>query len=549
LNEPTIHKAVLYARVSTGRQAEKDLSIPDQIAQLKEYCSSRHIQITGEFIDPGRSGTNDNRPMFREMIAQITQGIEPVDAIIVHSLSRAFRSVNDLAAYVKQLREVGTRLISITQELDETPYGDFMRLVQGFVDQQNSAENSKHVKRTQRANARLGFFNGSRPPYGYRAAESKVIGRDGFRKILVIDEEEAKIIRKIYDLYEGVMEPAIGMKKIVERLNDISLYRGRSWLVQEVHRILSDTVYCGTYLYGARNRRTRPARPSQKTLEDDGPIEVSVPPIIDKDRFNRIKVTRSERSPRKRPPLYVTPRSLLTGLCRCGFCSRSMIITTGKNGRYRYLKCTGRNAISNTVCSSPNLPLRQFERVVIETITETVLTEDRILAILDDCRANVDSLAANQSDEVRVATRHLHDLRQRLSRLYKLVEEDKIRIDATLSKRIEFFQDGIDATEEELSVMKVPVAFPKALLKSIDVPEFRRIVVNALSDTTSEEAKKFMHLFVKEIKVYRDECTISGENLAVLEGLLAQQRELTPSVPSFMRNWRKVCLPIYVVTY
>ena len=51
----------LYARVSTPRQAEKDLSIPDQLRQMREYCKARNLPIAYEYIEPGVTGTDDRR--------------------------------------------------------------------------------------------------------------------------------------------------------------------------------------------------------------------------------------------------------------------------------------------------------------------------------------------------------------------------------------------------------------------------------------------------------------------------------------------------------
>src|SRR5690554_6008838 len=102
--------------------------------------------------------------------------------------------------------------------------------------------------------------------------------------------------------------------------------------------------------------------------EENSFIAVPVPAIVDKDRFLRIAATRAARSPRKTPPLHVTPRTLLTGLCKCGYCKSSMCITTGKGGRYRYLKCTNRNSVSNSICGSPNVPYERFEKLILGCI-------------------------------------------------------------------------------------------------------------------------------------------------------------------------------------
>ena len=68
----------LYARVSTPRQAEKDLSIPDQLRQLREYCKAHNLPIAAEYIEPGASATDDRRPVFQQMIADAGQDPRPM---------------------------------------------------------------------------------------------------------------------------------------------------------------------------------------------------------------------------------------------------------------------------------------------------------------------------------------------------------------------------------------------------------------------------------------------------------------------------------------
>lgn len=246
---------VLYARVSTERQAIKDLSIPDQLKRMRAYCEAHNYQILDEYIDEGRTATNDNRPAFQAMMERVTSQNEPVHAIIVHSFSRAHRNLTNLALYLQKLRAVGTRFLSVTQEVDDSPIGKFVTFFYGLVDEMNSAENSKHVTRAREENARRGFFNGSIPPYGYKAVETKVVGRTGYRKTLVIHEEEAAIVREIYDIYEGLTPCGpMGMKKIVAHLNAKCLCRGKLWSIQRIQRILSDEVYTGIYNFGARTK-------------------------------------------------------------------------------------------------------------------------------------------------------------------------------------------------------------------------------------------------------------------------------------------------------
>ncbi len=62
----------LYARVSTVKQAEKGLSIPDQLRQLRDWCKVNGYTVGEEYIEAGESATDDKRPAFQQMIAETT---------------------------------------------------------------------------------------------------------------------------------------------------------------------------------------------------------------------------------------------------------------------------------------------------------------------------------------------------------------------------------------------------------------------------------------------------------------------------------------------
>ncbi|WP_087723528.1 recombinase family protein [Pandoraea sp. PE-S2T-3] len=536
----------LYARVSTERQAVKDLSIPDQLNRMRMYCESRNFVVLDEYVDEGRTATDDNRPAFQAMIDSVMNNDKKIHAIVVHSFSRAFRNVTDLALYLRSLSQAGTRLISVTQDVDDSPIGRFVTLFYGLVDEMNSAENSKHVKRALKENARRGFFNGSRPPYGYRTTETKVIGRTGYRKILALDDDEAAIVREIFDLYEGVGVPApMGMRKIVEYMNAKCLCRGQLWRVQKIQKILSDPVYTGVFEFGARwklhNRNTMPSGSYGVALDkdDDSVVSVPVPVIVDKDRFQRVEVRRAARAPRNTPPLHVAPRTLLTGLCHCGYCQSSMHIVTGKSGRYRYLKCSRRHTISGSICRSPNVPYERFEKMILKTVAEHVLSERKLKTILDDCCTHADRFAKHQGTERRQITDARAKVERKLTNLYRLVEDEKVRIDGSLGRRIQSWQDELKNLTVKLNSIRVPVTLSANIANSIDVGTFRAAAIALLEDSSSDDARAFMHLVVGEIRVYADEASVSGPNIGVLEAALAHMRATMPAVPSFMSNWRR----------
>jgi DNA invertase Pin-like site-specific DNA recombinase len=106
-------KAVLYARVSSEKQAEKDLSISAQLKALRKYASDKGFEIVREFVDEAESARTANRPAFQEMIALARQKTKPFDAILVWKLSRFARNREDSIVFKSLLRKKGIQVISI----------------------------------------------------------------------------------------------------------------------------------------------------------------------------------------------------------------------------------------------------------------------------------------------------------------------------------------------------------------------------------------------------------------------------------------------------
>lgn len=205
VHSPIVHnpnvtlRAALYLRVSTTRQAEHDVSIPDQKRQGEAYCQERGYQLVETFVEPGNSATNDRRPEFQRMIEAATAKPASFDVVVVHSFSRFFRDEFEMEYYYRKLAKNGVKLVSITQELGDDPIHDMMRRIMSLFDEYQSKENAKHVLRALKENARQGFWNGSLPPIGYRVVAAEQRGAK-VKKKLEIDPLHADTIRLIYRL-------------------------------------------------------------------------------------------------------------------------------------------------------------------------------------------------------------------------------------------------------------------------------------------------------------------------------------------------------------
>ncbi len=271
----------LYARVSTTRQVEKDLSIPDQLRQMREWCQRNGHVVAVEYVEAGASATDDRRPEFQKLISDATTKPAPYDAVIVHSLSRFFRDFLEFALYERRLLKAGVKLISITQQTSDDPAGEMARRIFSMFDEYQSKENSKHTLRAMKENAKQGYFNGSRPPFGLKKIELDLPAAKGKKKKLVIDEIEAPIVRRIFDMYlNGMNGEEMGCKQIATYFNERDqLLRGAKWTRTRVHQMLCDTAYYGEYIFNKMNSRSNTLKPVEER------VLVQIEPIIDKEAF------------------------------------------------------------------------------------------------------------------------------------------------------------------------------------------------------------------------------------------------------------------------
>jgi site-specific DNA recombinase len=307
-------RAALYLRVSTTRQAEVDLSIPDQQAQTSAYCARRGWRVVAEYVEPGASAMDDHRREFQRMIERACDDDRPIDMIVVHSFSRFFRDAFGLEMYVRKLAKHGVRLVSITQELGDDPAQVMMRQVIALFDEYQSRENGKHVLRAMKENARQGFYNGSPLPLGYALSEVEKRGHRTKKK-LVVDLVEAETVRLIYGLYlEGEAgRGPMGVKEVTKVLNSRGLRTrlGARFGVGSVHRILTNPVYVGRWRFNQREAKTGRAKAENEV------IEIAVPAIIERNIFDKVQTSLAARDPRVLPPRVVTGPILLTGRTSC----------------------------------------------------------------------------------------------------------------------------------------------------------------------------------------------------------------------------------------
>jgi len=116
-------RAVIYARVSSGLQADLGTSIPSQIKICKEYAEKNNFKIVKIYTDEGKSARSDERAAFQEMIEDAKKNPPTFETILIYNQSRFSRNVLDALTYKNLLKNYGVNVVSVTEPFDEESIG------------------------------------------------------------------------------------------------------------------------------------------------------------------------------------------------------------------------------------------------------------------------------------------------------------------------------------------------------------------------------------------------------------------------------------------
>ena len=528
-----VKRAALYARVSTTRQAEHDLSIPDQVNQLKAYCDRKGWVVAETYIEPGASALDENRPIFQNMIAAATSQARPYDYIVVHSFSRFSRNSMHSQLYSHKLKKAGALLISITQELSDDATGTLVQTILNAVDQMNSSENAKHTHRAMMENARQGFWNGSRPPFGYSLAVKERRGNKD-KKVLVIQEEEAKIVRQLFDLYLGRQGRPLGLKSICTYFNDRGiLRRGHKWGIGSLQDLITSPTYCGRHYFNRMDTRKGQVRPDSEC------IEVAVPAIISEDDYNNVQAALEQRSPRKTPPRVVNGPTMLAGVVRCEHCGAAMIQNTGKGGKYRYYACSNALKKGKTVCIGHRIPMDKLDGIVLEHIGSKIFDPERLETVLQTYIEAQASGTALRKERLRQLRQSKSDVEASKMRLITLVENGTMEPDdPSLKERMTQLKLQSSDLNREIESLQTSLLSGAPTIGSDRIHALAEQMRERFRSGPPELRQAYMRLLLDSVVVGPGKISLTGSN-AVLERLAANGASSSASeVLSFALKWR-----------
>ena len=527
-------RAALYLRVSTARQAEHDVSIPDQKRQGEAYCETRGLHLVETYIEPGASATNDRRPEFQRMIEAGTSRPAPFDVVVVHSFSRFFRDHFELEFYVRKLAKNGVKLVSITQEMGDDPMHVMMRQIMALFDEYQSKENAKHVMRALKENARQGFWNGSLPPIGYRTVAAEQRGAKVKKKI-EIDPLHADTVRLIYRLaLEGDGTTGqMGVKNIVSYLNSRRIFTrdGGRWGIGQVHRILTRRTYMGEHEFNKRSK-TKELKPTSEI------VTVPVPPIIDRETFEAVQKLLKARNPKVMPARVISGPTMLTGLIHCAKCGGAMTIRTGKGGRYRYYACSMKARQGPTACEGMAVPMEKLDDLVVNHLEKQLLQPERLETVLAAALDRREEHAERRREHIAELNKRSAESELRLKRLYDAIESGIADLDdPALKDRI----DGLKAIRDQA---KTDADRAQAMLqnsgqKAVTPQMLRKFATTARERIRLESGgyrRDHLRALAQRVEVAEGEVRIMGSKSRLLQTLVAGSG--VNSVPTQGLKWR-----------
>ena len=527
----------IYARVSTGRQAENELSIPDQLRQMRQWAERNGHVVVKEYIEAGASATDDKRPVFQDMMTDATfRNPAPFQLIVVHSFSRFFRDMIEAALYQKKLGKNGVKLVSITQHTNDDPAGEMQQRIIMMFDEYQSKENAKHTLRGMQENARQGYFNGSKAPFGYKTIDAGQAGgaRGRMKKKLAIYEPEAEIVRELFTHYtQGINAPRIGMKEIAKTFNQRGLsMRGKPWRVQTVQLILSSTTYAGIHTFNRVDSKT------MKRKDESEWIKIPVPAIVEQDTFDRATKLRSAMTPKMCAPRRETSPNLLTGILKCDCCGATMVLQTAKNNRYRYYKCSSRISKGNTVCTSKSYPMERLDNLVLDAFKDKIYTSEYIREVVDDFRKHSSRNGGEDKIRQKKLESELKDIDQAETKLIEAIEKGILELDDKLKARAQQHKARREAITAELATLQRQHQTPLQTLTPQKIEAVARVLNNRFS-SSSPFSRAYLKATVSEIRVTGDFLKLSGHhhtmaNLVAANGQIDADGQVLGSIP----EWR-----------
>ncbi len=404
--------AVIYLRVSTKEQAEKGgeaegYSIPAQREACRRKAASLKAAVIEEFPERGESAKTADRPELQRLLEFVTE--HPVKYVIVHKVDRLARNRADDVAISLAIRQAGAELVSVSENIDETPSGLLLHGIMSSIAEFYSRNLAAEVIKGSTQKAKNGGTP-TRAPLGYRHVRRMDNGYEV--RTIEVDPERGPLMAWAFKAY------ATGDWTILTLLAELTR-RGLTTAPgprtpskplsdSQFHALLRHPYYMGLVRY--------------RGAIYPGKHEALVTP----DTWQKVQDLLSAKNlageKQREHPHY------LKGSIHCGTCGARLIVNYAKGRRggiYPYFVCIGRQKDKHS-CSQRALRIELIEEAVADYYATVQLPEDELVTL----RAFLEEELSN----LRLDAEHERTAQERHKR--KLEGERKALLDAHLAEAV-----------------------------------------------------------------------------------------------------------------
>ena len=500
----------LYCRLSQEDENKGDSnSIQNQRSILEKYAKDNGFENIQIFIDDGYSGVSFNRPDFQRLLEMMEQG--KVATLITKDLSRLGRNYIEVGNYTEMLfPRWNVRYIAVNDNYDSLySEGNEFAPFKNLFNEWFARDTSKKIRAVVKAKAERGERVSTQIPYGYKK-DPDVKGH------LLIDEETAPIVRRIFELCAQGMGPTnIGnvlrnekiFKPTIRRYHEQGIYgtvtdtdKPYGWTAETIGRILKNEVYLGHTI----NCRTRVISYKDKRQVDvpkneQYRFENTHEAIIDQETWDAVQKVREGK--RRRNNMGAIDK--YSGLLYCADCGSKLYFVRGKSIKpsdYNFICSRYRKHIGEQLCTAHRIREVALDEIILEEIRRIsyyARTKTREFVEF----INKKSSSENRR-ELTAKTNELAKLEKRnaeLNTLFKRLYEDNV-LGKITNEQFRMLSDGYNAEQrtiaDQIPILQKQIEDLKA--SSTNVERFVTISnkYTDLQDLTPEILRTFVDKIV-----------------------------------------------------
>lgn len=510
-------KCYIYTRVSTAMQVD-GYSLEAQKERLMKFAEFQEMEVVREYCDAGKSGKSiTGRPEFQRMLQDVSEERDGVAFILVFKLSRFGRNAADVLNSLQFIQDYGVNLICVEDGIDSSK--DSGKLTITVLSAVAEIERENILVQTmegRKQKAREGKWNGGQAPFGYDL--------DSKNSTLVVNEEEAEIVRIIYDKF---VHTDMGADAICNYLNQRG-YTKKKVRGHELNyfarglimKILDNPVYTGKIAYGKnvmeKVKGTRDEYRRVKTddyLLADGLHEA----IVDEETWEAAREKRKRTGVKWNKTHSLEHEHILSGLLKCPVCGAGMAGTVRrrknkKSGEYKddfYYRCQHRRKIDEEHFCDFKPSLNQNEiNAEVEWFIRGMIADERFHEYIGErLQEKVDvSNLEEERDQLKGQLQQVVGAKNKLLVMLDALDAG----DKHYARKFQDMQDRLDNLYDRISGFENEIADVEEKIKAaygrqISEKQLYQILQKfdiLYAEMSDIEKKEFMQLFIDAIELY-----------------------------------------------